>query len=79
MPHRKEKTLRRVGIFGWGVVAPRSPNVDAFARNLETASSWLEPFNGFGPDTFLVGQPEFPFQDYRPIAIRSSTARWACR
>jgi len=58
--------LRRVGVFGWGVVAPRSPNVDAFADNLAAATSWLEPFNGFGPDTFLVGKPEFSFQIYRP-------------
>lgn len=58
--------MRRVGVFGWGVVAPRSPDIGAFARNLERASSWLEPFNGFGPDTFLVGRPEFSFEDYRP-------------
>jgi 3-oxoacyl-(acyl-carrier-protein) synthase len=57
--------LRRVGIYGWGVVAPRSPNVEAFERNLESAESWLEPFHGFGPDGFLVGKPEFEFADYR--------------
>ncbi len=58
--------MRRIGIFGWGLVAPRTPNIDAFAQNLEGADSWLEPFNGFGPDTFLVGTPEFSFADYRP-------------
>jgi hypothetical protein len=47
-------------------VAPRSPDIAAFAENLERASSWLEPFNGFGPDTFLVGRPEFSFEDYKP-------------
>lgn len=57
--------MRRIGIFGWGIVAPRSPNIDAFAHNLEKADSWLEPFNGFGPDTFLVGTPQFSFEDYR--------------
>lgn len=57
--------MKRVGVFGWGVVAPRSPNVDAFARNLASGESWLEPFNGFGPDTFLVGRPEFDFSDYK--------------
>ncbi|KAB2967068.1 MAG: beta-ketoacyl synthase [Thermoanaerobaculia bacterium] len=57
--------MRRVGIFGWGVVAPRSPNIEAFARNLERSESWLEPFNGFGPDSFLVGRPEFEFSDYK--------------
>jgi len=57
--------MRRVGVFGWGIVAPRSPNVEAFARNLESGESWLTPFNGFGPDQFLVGRPEFEFTDYR--------------
>jgi len=55
-----------VGIYGWGVVAPRSPDVESFERNLERAESWLSPFNGFGPDRFLVGQPEFDFERYRP-------------
>ena len=62
--------MRRVGIFGWGVVAPRSPHIEAFARNLESAASWLEPFNGFGPDNFLVGRPEFRFEDYRDWVIQ---------
>jgi 3-oxoacyl-[acyl-carrier-protein] synthase II len=56
----------RVGVFGWGIVAPKSPNIDAFRRNLASSDSWLAPFNGFGPDNFLVGTPEFQFSDYRP-------------
>ncbi len=56
--------MRRVGVFGWGVVAPRSPDVEAFTRNLESQESWLTPFHGFGPDNFLVGMPEFRFSDY---------------
>ncbi len=51
-------------MFGWGVVAPRSPNIEAFARNLADSASWLSPFQGFGPNNFLVGMPEFSFQDY---------------
>ncbi|MFP2963455.1 beta-ketoacyl synthase N-terminal-like domain-containing protein [Myxococcus sp. 1LA] len=58
--------MRRVGIFGWGVVAPRSRNIEAFERNLSSAESWLSPFNGFGPDNFLVGMPEFDLADYKP-------------
>ncbi len=58
--------MKRIGVFGWGIVAPKSPNVEAFANNLERAESWLSPFNGFGPDCFLVGRPEFNFADYRP-------------
>jgi 3-oxoacyl-[acyl-carrier-protein] synthase II len=57
--------MTRVGIFGWGVVAPRTPNIEAFAHNLESNDSWLEPFNGFGPDNFLVGRPEFDIEDYK--------------
>jgi len=69
--------LRRVGIFGWGIVAPRSPNIDAFEKNLECRESWLEPFNGFGPDNFLVGVPAFSFEDYRGwIAERFPPARF---
>jgi len=58
--------MKRIGVFGWGIVAPKSPNVEAFARNLESNESWLEPFNGFGPDTFLVGRPQFEFAAYKP-------------
>lgn len=56
----------RYGVFGWGIVAPRSPDIATFARNLESAESWLEPFHGFGPDNFLVGRPAFRFADYKP-------------
>jgi 3-oxoacyl-[acyl-carrier-protein] synthase II len=74
---RKEQTLRRVGVFGWGIVAPRSPNVEAFAANLAAADSWLTPFNGFGPDNFLVGIPEFSFNDYKDwIAERFPPSRF---
>src|SRR4051812_16303525 len=59
MPDRK-----RIGIFGWGLVAPKSPNVDVFERNLERADSWLSPFDGFGPSNFLVGIPDFDFETY---------------
>ncbi|MDP9121100.1 MAG: beta-ketoacyl synthase [Acidobacteriota bacterium] len=57
--------MSRIGVFGWGVVAPRSPNISAFAENLASAETWLTPFNGFGPDNFLVGTPKFDFADYK--------------
>ena len=56
--------MKRVGVFGWGVVAPRSKNIAAFTKNLESSSSWLTPFSGFGPDNFMVGMPDFTFSDY---------------
>ncbi len=58
--------MTRIGVFGWGIVAPQSATIDAFERNLESTETWLTPFNGFGPDTFLVGWPDFDFEDYRP-------------
>jgi 3-oxoacyl-[acyl-carrier-protein] synthase II len=56
---------KRIGIFGWGVVAPKTPDVASFERNLERADTWLSPFAGFGPSNFLVGQPEFDFGHYK--------------
>jgi 3-oxoacyl-[acyl-carrier-protein] synthase II len=61
MSHRK-----RVGVFGWGVVAPKSPNIEVFTRNLEHAGTWLSPFTGYGQSNFLVGYPDFDFEAYRP-------------
>jgi len=58
--------MRRKAVLGWGVVAPQSANIEEFAKNLEAAASWLSPFNGFGRDSFLVGQPKFDFRDYQP-------------
>lgn len=59
MSHRS-----RVGIFGWGLVAPKSPNMEAFERNLEHADTWLSPFTGYGQSNFLVGYPDFDFETY---------------
>ena len=58
--------MTRIGIFGWGIVAPRSPDIASFAANLQGGESWLTAFDGFGPSNFLVGEPEFNFDDYRP-------------
>ncbi|MBV8516224.1 MAG: beta-ketoacyl synthase [Acidobacteria bacterium] len=55
---------KRVGVFGWGIVAPKSPNVDAFERNLESSDTWLSPFTGYGQSNFLVGYPDFDFETY---------------
>jgi 3-oxoacyl-(acyl-carrier-protein) synthase len=54
----------RVGVFGWGIVAPKSPDITAFRENLSSAATWLTPFNGFGPDNFLVGTPQFDVAHY---------------
>jgi 3-oxoacyl-(acyl-carrier-protein) synthase len=58
--------LKRIGIFGWGVVAPKSSNIETFERNLDQATSWLESHDGFGLSNFLVGRPDFDFAEYKP-------------
>jgi len=58
--------VTRIGVFGWGVVAPQACNIAAFERKLDCAETWLTPFDGFGPDNFLVGTPVFDFEAYRP-------------
>jgi len=57
---------KRIGIFGWGVVAPKSPDINRFEQNLEHADTWLSPFTGYGQSNFLVGYPEFDFETYHP-------------
>src|SRR5207247_9367481 len=61
---RRMKQRKRIGIFGWGIVAPKSPDVDAFERNLEHSDTWLTPFKGYGLSNFLVGNPDFDFETY---------------
>lgn len=68
----------RMGIFGWGLVAPRSPDIQTFERNLSARKSWLTTFDGFGPSNFLVGMPKFDFEVYRPwIDARFEPRRFA--
>ncbi len=55
----------RIGVFGWGIVAPKSPDIAAFKKNLASSETWLSPFDGFGPDNFLVGMPDFCFDVYQ--------------
>jgi 3-oxoacyl-[acyl-carrier-protein] synthase II len=56
--------MTRAAVYGWGLVAPGAANIDEFQQRLDEGGSWLEPFHGFGPDTFLVGRPKFNFADY---------------
>ena len=55
---------KRIGVFGWGLVAPKSPNIEAFEQNLERSDTWLSPFRGYGQSNFLVRYPEFDFETY---------------
>jgi 3-oxoacyl-[acyl-carrier-protein] synthase II len=57
---------RRIGVFGWGVVAPGASDIDVFRERMTSGDSRLSPFAGFGPSNFLVGQPDFDFAAYKP-------------
>lgn len=57
---------RRIGVFGWGVVSPVARDIETFAGRMTQPESWLKPFKGFGPSNFLVGEPDFDFEQYKP-------------
>ena len=64
---------KRVGVFGWGVVAPGASNVGALSALLRRAETALSqsPHAGLGHGLFAVGEPDFRFDDYAPwIAAR---------
>ena len=58
----------RVGIYGWGVVAPGARNVAALEELLVAGRSALRPSDRLelGPGLFAVGDPDFSFDDYAP-------------
>jgi 3-oxoacyl-(acyl-carrier-protein) synthase len=57
---------RRIGVYGWGVVAPGARHVDRLSALLEANTSALAPDRRpeFGPGLFAVGDPDFDFADY---------------
>lgn len=68
---------KRAAVFGWGLVAPGASNIDEFARVVESGASQLETFHGFGPASFLAGEPKFDFRDYEPwISARFPKSRF---
>jgi 3-oxoacyl-[acyl-carrier-protein] synthase II len=58
----------RVGIYGWGVVAPGARNVAALEELLQSGRSALATSARceLGPGLFAVGDPEFSLDDYAP-------------
>lgn len=56
----------RIGIYGWGIVAPRAANVRAFEALLDENVSALAPSHELelGLGLFAVGEPAFSFADY---------------
>jgi 3-oxoacyl-[acyl-carrier-protein] synthase II len=68
--------MKRVAVFGWGLVAPGAANISEFEQMLAGAETHLDSFDGFGRGPFLVGQPKFDFADYEPwLASRFPPSR----
>src|SRR5688572_25577862 len=68
--------MKRVAVFGWGLVAPGAANISEFEQMLAGAETHLDGFDGFGRGPFLVGQPKFDFADYEPwLASRFPPSR----
>ena len=75
--HESRPPDGRVGIYGWGVVAPGARNVPALEQLLRSGRSALVPSGcpELGPGLFAVGAPDFSFEDYAPwIAERRGDA-----
>lgn len=56
----------RVGIYGWGVVAPGARDVAALVQLIASGRGALatSPAPELGPGLFAVGHPDFTFDDY---------------
>lgn len=56
----------RIGIYGWGVVAPGARNVAAFEDLLASGHTALRTTSRteLGSGLFAVGDPDFAFEDY---------------
>src|SRR5258708_30908186 len=76
-PGSFDRRAPRVGIYGWGVVAPGASNIVALEQLLRGGGSALSPSSRseLGPGLFAVGDPDFSFDDYAPwIAQRHGEA-----
>ncbi|MCL2779137.1 MAG: beta-ketoacyl synthase [Polyangiaceae bacterium] len=57
---------RRVGIYGWGIVAPGARDIASFQALFSGATTALAPSGRLelGSGLFAVGEPDFAFKDY---------------
>lgn len=64
--HNSSKPGRRIGIYGWGVVAPGAKDVEALDRLLRAGETALRAARRpeLGDGLFAVGEPEFAVDDY---------------
>jgi len=58
--------VSRIGVYGWGVVAPGAKDIDSFKALLGGATTALAPSLRLelGSGLFAVGEPDFSFDDY---------------
>ena len=79
MPY--DHTSKRVGIYGWGVVAPGARDVPAFTELLQRGGSALKPSTKpeLGPGLFAVGDPDFAFSDYADWIAKRHGASYVSR
>lgn len=71
----------RVGIYGWGVVAPGAKDVPAFEKLLQSGRTALVPSTRaeLGPGLFAVGEPDFAFSDYADWIAKRHGAPYVTR
>ena len=75
--HSGTSSRRRVGVYGWGVVAPGARNIAALEQLLRSGKSALTIASRpeLGTGLFAVGDPDFDADDYvRWIAARKGEA-----
>ncbi|MGA2447956.1 MAG: beta-ketoacyl synthase N-terminal-like domain-containing protein [Polyangiaceae bacterium] len=65
-PRRTDRLRPKIGVYGWGVVAPGARNADRLAVLLESSVSALalDRRPELGAGLFAVGDPQFDFADY---------------
>jgi 3-oxoacyl-[acyl-carrier-protein] synthase II len=62
-----ERSRRRIGVYGWGVVAPGARDVGSLVSLLRSGGSGLATStrDALGRGLFAVGEPAFAFEDYQ--------------
>src|SRR5690606_9166736 len=72
---------RRVGVYGWGIVAPGAKNVAALEALLREGRTALRTTSRpeLGHHLFAVGDPDFTIDDYVPWVAERKGEAYATR
>jgi 3-oxoacyl-[acyl-carrier-protein] synthase II len=78
---RSSKPDRRVGVYGWGVVAPGAKNIAALDALLREGRTALRTTSRpeLGDGLFAVGDPDFTIDDYVPWIAERKGENFATR